>query len=62
MAETGLGNLIDLYGATPADIEDSNFAIKELTLQENEKVIKVQFYEPLVKDIMFFGSLYEQSL
>lgn len=51
MAETGLGNLIDLYGATLGEIEDSNFSIKELTLHENEKVIKVQFYEPLVKDL-----------
>ncbi len=41
MAETGLGNLTDLYGAIPVEIEDSNFAIKEITIQENEKKIKV---------------------
>ena len=62
MSESGIESLIDQYGAIPGQIEDSNFAIKELNIQENGKVIKIQFFEPLEKDLEKFSSLYETSL
>jgi hypothetical protein len=54
--------LIDQYGATDGDSQDPNFVVKELTLMENDSIIKVEFYEPVLKDLDSFSDLFVRTM